>query len=72
MAENSYLVYLWASICSRLLLIEIICMNNSTVFHFLGILSAGGLTAVMYTDALQTVIMVLGALILMFIGEHRK
>lgn len=30
---------------------------------------AGGLTAVIYTDALQTVIMVVGALILMFIGE---
>ncbi|XP_033008079.1 sodium/glucose cotransporter 4 isoform X1 [Lacerta agilis] len=29
---------------------------------------AGGLTAVIYTDALQTVIMVLGALVLMFIG----
>ncbi|KAJ6650323.1 hypothetical protein lerEdw1_013393 [Lerista edwardsae] len=32
---------------------------------------AGGLTAVMYTDALQTVIMVLGALILMFIGFEK-
>ncbi|NXT06356.1 SC5A9 protein, partial [Prunella fulvescens] len=29
---------------------------------------AGGLTAVIYTDVLQTVIMVLGALVLMFIG----
>ncbi|XP_042319423.1 sodium/glucose cotransporter 4 [Sceloporus undulatus] len=29
---------------------------------------AGGLTAVIYTDALQTVIMVVGALVLMFIG----
>ncbi|XP_067157320.1 sodium/glucose cotransporter 4 isoform X2 [Apteryx mantelli] len=29
---------------------------------------AGGLTAVIYTDALQTLIMVLGALVLMFIG----
>ncbi|KAF1554115.1 Sodium/glucose cotransporter 4, partial [Eudyptula albosignata] len=30
---------------------------------------AGGLTAVIYTDALQTLIMVLGALVLMFIGK---
>uniref|UniRef100_A0A8B9PJZ6 Solute carrier family 5 member 9 n=1 Tax=Apteryx owenii TaxID=8824 RepID=A0A8B9PJZ6_APTOW len=30
---------------------------------------AGGLTAVIYTDALQTLIMVLGALVLMFIGD---
>lgn len=29
----------------------------------------GGLTAVMYTDALQTVIMVGGAFTLMFIGQ---
>ncbi|XP_078074675.1 sodium/glucose cotransporter 4 [Mustelus asterias] len=29
---------------------------------------AGGLTAVIYTDALQTVIMVVGAIVLMFIG----
>ena len=28
----------------------------------------GGLTAVMYTDALQTVVMVAGAFALMFIG----
>ncbi|XP_059840249.1 sodium/glucose cotransporter 4 [Hypanus sabinus] len=32
---------------------------------------AGGLTAVIYTDALQTVIMVAGALILMFIGLNK-
>nr|XP_008114551.1 PREDICTED: sodium/glucose cotransporter 4 isoform X1 [Anolis carolinensis] len=32
---------------------------------------AGGLTAVIYTDALQTVIMVAGALILMFIGFEK-
>ncbi|KAM9379155.1 sodium/glucose cotransporter 4 [Phaethornis superciliosus] len=32
---------------------------------------AGGLTAVIYTDALQTLIMVLGALILMFIGFEK-
>ncbi|XP_008492164.2 sodium/glucose cotransporter 4 [Calypte anna] len=32
---------------------------------------AGGLTAVIYTDALQTLIMVLGALILMFIGFQK-
>ncbi|XP_066479358.1 sodium/glucose cotransporter 4 [Tiliqua scincoides] len=32
---------------------------------------AGGLTAVMYTDALQTVIMVVGALSLMFIGFEK-
>ncbi|XP_048396003.2 sodium/glucose cotransporter 4 isoform X1 [Stegostoma tigrinum] len=32
---------------------------------------AGGLTAVIYTDALQTVIMVVGAITLMFIGFHR-
>ncbi|XP_032884448.1 sodium/glucose cotransporter 4 [Amblyraja radiata] len=32
---------------------------------------AGGLTAVIYTDALQTVIMVVGALILMFIGLNK-
>ncbi|NWV63918.1 SC5A9 protein, partial [Malurus elegans] len=32
---------------------------------------AGGLTAVIYTDALQTVIMVLGALVLMFIGFEK-
>ncbi|XP_050163258.1 sodium/glucose cotransporter 4 [Myiozetetes cayanensis] len=32
---------------------------------------AGGLTAVIYTDVLQTVIMVLGALVLMFIGFER-
>ncbi|XP_060629449.2 sodium/glucose cotransporter 4 [Anolis sagrei] len=32
---------------------------------------AGGLTAVIYTDALQTVIMVVGALILMFIGFEK-
>lgn len=31
-------------------------------------LNAGGLTAVIYTDALQTVIMVIGAFVLMFIG----
>uniref|UniRef100_A0A8C9MJS9 Solute carrier family 5 member 9 n=1 Tax=Serinus canaria TaxID=9135 RepID=A0A8C9MJS9_SERCA len=30
---------------------------------------AGGLTAVIYTDVLQTLIMVLGALVLMFIGD---
>lgn len=30
--------------------------------------NAGGLTAVIYTDALQTVIMVIGAFVLMFIG----
>lgn len=30
--------------------------------------NAGGLTAVIYTDALQTVIMVVGAFVLMFIG----
>lgn len=29
----------------------------------------GGLTAVIYTDALQTLIMILGALVLMFIGK---
>ncbi|XP_015668033.1 sodium/glucose cotransporter 4 isoform X2 [Protobothrops mucrosquamatus] len=32
---------------------------------------AGGLTAVIYTDALQTVIMVLGALVLMFISFEK-
>ncbi|NXL85698.1 SC5A9 protein, partial [Alectura lathami] len=32
---------------------------------------AGGLTAVIYTDALQTLIMVLGALVLMFIGFEK-
>nr|XP_056723624.1 sodium/glucose cotransporter 4 isoform X1 [Euleptes europaea] len=32
---------------------------------------AGGLSAVIYTDALQTVIMVLGALVLMFIGFEK-
>ncbi|NWS15424.1 SC5A9 protein, partial [Pachyramphus minor] len=32
---------------------------------------AGGLTAVIYTDVLQTVIMVLGALVLMFIGFEK-
>ncbi|NXQ51845.1 SC5A9 protein, partial [Anthoscopus minutus] len=32
---------------------------------------AGGLTAVIYTDLLQTVIMVLGALVLMFIGFEK-
>ncbi|GCB72248.1 sodium/glucose cotransporter 4 [Scyliorhinus torazame] len=32
---------------------------------------AGGLTAVIYTDALQTVIMVVGAIILMFIGFQK-
>uniref|UniRef100_A0A8D0L8B4 Solute carrier family 5 member 9 n=1 Tax=Sphenodon punctatus TaxID=8508 RepID=A0A8D0L8B4_SPHPU len=32
---------------------------------------AGGLSAVIYTDALQTVIMVLGALVLMFIGFNK-
>ncbi|XP_019356889.1 PREDICTED: sodium/glucose cotransporter 4 [Gavialis gangeticus] len=32
---------------------------------------AGGLTAVMYTDALQTVIMVIGALVLTFIGFEK-
>lgn len=32
-------------------------------------LLAGGLTAVIYTDLLQTVIMVLGAFVLMFIGK---
>lgn len=31
--------------------------------------STGGLTAVIYTDALQTVIMVGGALVLMFLGK---
>lgn len=29
----------------------------------------GGLTAVIYTDALQTVVMVGGALVLMFLGK---
>lgn len=33
------------------------------------VLLTGGLTAVIYTDALQTLIMVLGALVLMFIGK---
>lgn len=33
--------------------------------------SAGGLTAVIYTDALQTVIMVGGALVLMFLGKEQ-
>uniref|UniRef100_A0A8B9ZL42 Solute carrier family 5 member 9 n=1 Tax=Anas platyrhynchos TaxID=8839 RepID=A0A8B9ZL42_ANAPL len=32
---------------------------------------AGGLTAVIYTDALQTLIMILGALVLMFIGFEK-
>lgn len=32
--------------------------------------SPGGLTAVIYTDALQTVIMVGGALVLMFLGKE--
>ncbi|KAM6078605.1 LOW QUALITY PROTEIN: sodium/glucose cotransporter 4 [Theristicus caerulescens] len=32
---------------------------------------AGGLTAVIYTDALQTLIMVVGALVLMFIGFEK-
>lgn len=32
--------------------------------------SAGGLMAVIYTDALQTVIMVGGALVLMFLGKE--
>ena len=31
---------------------------------------AGGLTAVMYTDAMQTVIMLIGAFILMGIGKE--
>lgn len=31
--------------------------------------SLGGLTAMIYTDALQTVIMVGGALVLMFLGK---
>lgn len=36
-------------------------------YHWL-LLIPGGLTAVIYTDALQTVIMVIGAFVLMFIG----
>ena len=32
--------------------------------------SPGGLTAVIYTDTLQTVIMVGGALVLMFLGKE--
>lgn len=32
---------------------------------------SGGLTAVIYTDAVQTVIMVIGALTLMFIGSFQ-
>lgn len=39
--------------------------------HLTGLVlrSTGGLTAVIYTDALQTVIMVGGALVLMFLGK---
>lgn len=33
------------------------------------VLLTGGLTAVIYTDVLQTLIMVLGAFVLMFIGK---
>lgn len=34
--------------------------------------SPGGLTAVIYTDTLQTVIMVGGALVLMFLGKEES
>ena len=33
-------------------------------------LSAGGLAAVIYTDTLQTVVIVVGALVLMVVGKR--
>lgn len=44
-----------------------ISMYAGTLFSLFFL--TGGLTAVIYTDALQTLIMILGALVLMFIGK---
>ena len=38
--------------------------------HTLCITIVGGLTAVMWTDTIQTVIMLIGALYLMVLGEY--
>lgn len=45
-------------------------MIVNEILQLVAYFDAGGLTAVIYTDALQTVIMVIGAFVLMFIGIH--
>ncbi|KAH0618638.1 hypothetical protein JD844_018024 [Phrynosoma platyrhinos] len=48
--------------------IQIYMSVLSLILYIFTKISVGGLTAVIYTDALQTVIMVVGALVLTFIG----
>ena len=44
--------------------------QNGRLYNFMFYLLPGGLAAVIYTDTLQTVIMLGGALVLCIIGEY--
>ncbi|KAJ7332746.1 hypothetical protein JRQ81_014926 [Phrynocephalus forsythii] len=68
----SLILYIFTKISTDIfsgaLFIQVSVRETEAPELFLVIFPTGGLTAVIYTDALQTAIMVVGALVLMFIG----